>query len=76
MTSAFSWQNTISLCPASFCITRPNLPVTPGVSGENEEEIPLIQGKKNPSKMVGVARGQTHWNHNHRKLVNLITLGP
>ena len=21
-------------------------------------------------------RGQTHWNHNHRKLVNLITLGP
>ena len=32
MTSAFSWQNSISLCPASFCITRPNLPVTPGVS--------------------------------------------
>ena len=23
---------TISLCPASFCIPRPNLPVTPGVS--------------------------------------------
>ena len=21
-------------------------------------------------------RGQTHWNHTHRKLVNLITLGP
>ena len=32
MTSAFSWQNSISLCPASFCIPRPNLPVTPGVS--------------------------------------------
>ena len=31
MTSAFSWQNSISLCPASFCILRPNLPVTPGV---------------------------------------------
>ena len=31
MTSAFSWQNSISLCPASFCIPRPNLPVTPGV---------------------------------------------
>ena len=29
MTSAFSWQNAISLCPASFCIPRPNLPVTP-----------------------------------------------
>ena len=32
MTSAFSWQNSISLCPASFCIPRPNLPVTAGVS--------------------------------------------
>ena len=40
------------------------------------EEIPLVQGKRNPSKTVGVARGlrgQTHWNHNHRKLVSLIT---
>ena len=32
MISAFSWQNSISLCPASFCIPRPNLPVTPGFS--------------------------------------------
>ena len=32
MTSAFSWQNSISLCPASLRIARPNLPVTPGVS--------------------------------------------
>ena len=32
MTSAFSWENSISLCPASFRIPRPNLPVTPGVS--------------------------------------------
>ena len=32
MTSAFSKQNSISLCPASFCIPRPNLPVPPGVS--------------------------------------------
>ena len=32
MTSAFSWQNSISLCPASFHIQRPNLPVTPVVS--------------------------------------------
>ena len=31
MTSAFSWQNSISLCPASFCTPRPNLLVTPGV---------------------------------------------
>ena len=32
MTSAFSWQNSISLCPASFCTPRSNLPVTPDVS--------------------------------------------
>ena len=32
MTGVFSWQNSISLCPASFCTPRPNLPVTPGVS--------------------------------------------
>ena len=32
MTSAFSWQNSTSLYPASFCTTRPNLPVTLGVS--------------------------------------------
>ena len=32
MTSAFSWQNSISLFPASFRTPRPNLPVTPGVS--------------------------------------------
>ena len=32
MISAFSWQSSISLCPASFCIPRLNLPVTPGVS--------------------------------------------
>ena len=32
MTSAFSWQNSIGLCPASFCTPRPNLPVIPGIS--------------------------------------------
>ena len=32
MTSVFSWQNSISLCPDSMCTPRPNLPVTPGVS--------------------------------------------
>ena len=32
MTSVFSWQNYISLCPALFCSPRPNLPVTPDVS--------------------------------------------
>ena len=32
MTSVLSWQNSISLCPASFCTPRPNLPVIPGIS--------------------------------------------
>ena len=32
MTSAFSWQISVSLCLASFRISRPNLPVTPGPS--------------------------------------------
>ena len=29
MTSAFCWQNSVSLWPASLCMPRPNLPVTP-----------------------------------------------
>ena len=29
---SLSWQNSSSLCPASFRIPRPSLPVTPGVS--------------------------------------------
>ena len=32
MTSAFSWQNSISFCPASFCTQSANLPVTPCIS--------------------------------------------
>ena len=32
MTSAFSWQNSVSLCPASFCTPGPKLPVIPGIS--------------------------------------------
>ena len=32
MTSAFSWQNFVSLCLASFCTLRPNLPIIPGIS--------------------------------------------
>ena len=32
MTSTFSWQNSVSLCLASFCTPKPKLPVTPGIS--------------------------------------------
>ena len=30
--SAFSWQNSVSLCPASFCAPKPNLSVTASIS--------------------------------------------
>ena len=30
MTSAFSHQNSVSLCPTSFCTPRPNLPANAG----------------------------------------------
>ena len=31
MTSAFSWQNSVKLCHASFCTPRPNVPITRGI---------------------------------------------
>ena len=31
MTSALSWQNSVSIFPASFCTPKPNLPVTSGI---------------------------------------------
>ena len=41
----------------------------------SREEIPHVQGKRNPSKTVGIVRGigGRRTNHNHRKLVSLIT---
>ena len=30
--SAFSWKNSVSLCPPLFCIPRPNLSLIPGIS--------------------------------------------
>ena len=32
MTSLFSWENSISLCPALFWIPRPNFPIVPFIS--------------------------------------------
>ena len=29
--NGFSWQSSVSLCPASFCTPRPNVPVTPDI---------------------------------------------
>ena len=31
-TGALSCQNSVNLCPASFCTPRSNLPITPGIS--------------------------------------------
>ena len=50
MTSAFSWQNSISLCPASFHIPRPNLPVTPGI-----KTIPMEKKCKKAKWLSGEA---------------------
>ena len=47
MTSVFSWQKSVSLCPASFCISRPNLTVTPSISWLPTFAFqPLIMQKK------------------------------
>ena len=47
--SAFSWQNSISLWPASLCISRPNLPVTPGISGRRQwHPVPVLLPGKIP----------------------------
>ena len=43
---AFSWQNSVSLCLTSFCTPRPNLPVTPGVSGLPIFAIPVPYDEK------------------------------
>ena len=32
ITNVFSWQNSVSLCPTSFCTLRPNFPVILGIS--------------------------------------------
>ena len=62
MTSVFSWLSSISLCPVSFCTPRPNLPVSPAWRWSGCEEIPHIQGQRNPNKMVGGANSHLESN--------------
>ena len=64
MTSAFSWQNSISLCPASFCTPRPNFPVTPGVSWfpTFAFQSPIMNGRRRqwhptPALLLGKSHG-------------------
>ena len=42
MTSAFSWHNSISLCPASFCTPRPNLPVAAAAAAKSLQSCPTL----------------------------------
>ena len=60
MTSTFSWQNSVSLCPASFHTPRPNLPVTPGVSLEKamQPTLVVLPGKSHGwGSLVGYSPG-------------------
>ena len=54
MTSVFSWQNSISLCPVSFCTPSPNLPVTPGVSFLLFTKLLLHSSPYNEKDIFGV----------------------
>ena len=47
MTSVFSWENSVSLCPASFCTPRLNFPVTPGISW-----LPTLHSSPNDEKDI------------------------
>ena len=54
MTSAFSWQNSVSFCPTSFRTPRPNLPVTPGVSWKLGD----VETKEEQSRQNSTGLGQ------------------
>ena len=74
-------QRRATSCPRSGArptgdIPRPRSGAAAALCWSSRKEIHPIQHKRNPSKMVGVARGHQRaedWNHNHRQLVNLIT---
>ena len=57
MTSAFSWRNSVRLCPASFCTPRPNLPVTPGITLASYFCIPVLHNEKDIFGRVLVLQG-------------------
>ena len=71
MTSGFSWQNSVSLCPSSFCTLRANLPVTLGISWLSTFAFhsPIMNRTSYPYP----SEGRQTENRNHRKLTKLIT---
>ena len=58
MTSAFYWQNFISLCPASFHIPIPNLPVTPTFAFQS----PIMKG----TSFLGVSSKRSYRSSKNR----------
>ena len=63
MTSVFSWQNSISLCPASFCSPRPNLPDAPGEGNGTPLQYSCLENPMDggawKAAVHGVAEGWT-----------------
>ena len=50
-------KNSVSLCPASFCTPRPNLPVTPGIFLTSYFCIPVLYDEKDIFFLVLVLEG-------------------
>ena len=66
-TSAFSWQNSVSLCPASFCTPKSNLPVTPDIS-----DFLLLHSSPLKAHHFGVSsRGSCRSSQNHSTSASL-----
>ena len=67
----FAWQNSVSLCPPSFCTPRANLPVTPGISWLSifAFQSPIMKRTSYPY----LSESRQNENHNHRKVTKLIT---
>ena len=63
MTSEFSWQNSISLCPDSFFTPRPNLPVAAAAAAKSLQSCPTlcdpIDGSPPDSPVPGILQART-----------------
>ena len=60
-----SWQNSIILCPASFCTPRPNLPVTPGIFWLPTFAFQSPIMKRTSFFFKGKGEGQITWGFYH-----------
>ena len=68
MTSAFSWQNSVTLCPASFCTPRPNLDIYNKQQGSKTLNIKnVLTKKKKQLSFVHIFFFQIINSHNHKE---------